>query len=349
MKTKYGSCFTVLNVLNNLRFKHVALGVVSLLAAQKMTAQNEPPLAGGPAAAPPQSSPALGETAPKAALEMPAPKLQAPNPTKNEVSVSGDFLLAQGTISLPLGYSLKQALGGVTGFQPGAFSVPRDSQYYGGTISYSYGQAWYLDISYAQGESSGTQSIETGFLGNLQSNFNIQDEWYQAYIRYTFPSLRGKRLSAYMRGGVSYVTATLTDNASSPALGRYTQNDSTTDIMGNLGFGAAYSVYTSSRWRMGIQLEVEGFYGERNQDSLETLSADVGLKFANANIDNTLYGGIVRATYRVEYRLGKSGLFKVFGDVGVQVRYEMVDYPGGGSQDEMLWGPYVRLGVRYAF
>jgi hypothetical protein len=299
-------------------------------------------------------APQTGQTDQQAGenIVMPLPQLRPTHSgTKNEVSVSGDFLLGQGTVTLPLGYSLIQSLGGIAGFHASAFSVPRNSVYYGGTIAYSYGQAWYLDISYARGQSSGTQSIDTGFLGQLHSTFRIEDEIYQAYIRYTFPSLRGKRLSAYLRGGFSYVTANLNDDATSPAIGRYTQVDATSDVLGNLGFGMAYSLYRSpsNNWRLGLQVEGEGFYGNRSQQTLETLSADVGLKFTPANIQNSLYGGIFQATLRLEYSMGHTGLFKAFGDVGAELKYQLIDYPGAGSQNEMLWGPYARIGIRYDF
>ncbi|MDR3457077.1 MAG: autotransporter outer membrane beta-barrel domain-containing protein [Verrucomicrobiae bacterium] len=328
---------------NPLVFPSVLLLVFFSGAATKLVAQNQD----APPVKPDSTTPATDALNDN--IVMPPPVLQAPKSTKNEISASGDFLLGQGTVTLPLGYSLKQSLGGIGGFPASAFSVPRNSTYFGGTVAYSYGQAWYFDLSYAQGQSSGSQSIDTGFLGQLHSNFQIQDEIYQAYIRYTFPKLRGKRLSAYVRAGVSYVTTDLKDDATSPAIGRYTQRDTTTDILGNLGFGVAYSLYKSGAWRFGLQAEGEGFYGTRTQTSLETLSADTGLNFVSANINNSLYGGIFQATFRAEYSIGHSGLFKVFGDFGAQIKYTLIEYPGAGSSTETLWGPYVRLGLRYNF
>ena len=53
---------------------------------------------------------------------------------------------------------------------------------------------------------------------------------------------------------------------------------------------------------------------------------------------------------RLDYRLGRSGLFKVFGEVGAEGRYTMISYPeGAGTKDELLWGPYAKLGIRYSF
>ena len=300
-----------------------------------------------PSAAP--ASPAPGAVAPGAYSAAP-PMLRAPKSTKHEISVSGDLTMGQGQVTLPLGYSLKETLGSAGVSVPvSAFTADRSSIYYGGTVSYSYGQAWYIDLSFAHGESSGNQSIDTGALGSMDSDFKITDDWLQAYVRYTFPGLRGKRLSAYLRAGGTYVQADLKDDASSPAVGRYTQTDKTKDLLGNVGFGLGYSLYTTRRARFGIQFEGEGFFGNRTQDSLEFLSADEGLEFKSANISNTLYGGIGRATFRFEYRLGASGLFKIFADGGGQMRYTLVNYPDAGSSTELLWGPYIKLGVRYAF
>jgi hypothetical protein len=350
MRTKNGVCF-VSDFPRTSRLKIVQVVVMSLLATLKLMAQNQnppPPPADASAgtldhASPPQQAVALSSDA----LTMPPPLLQAPKPTKNEVSVSGDVMLGQGTVTLPVGYSLQKSLVDVP-TPLGAFSVPRNSTYYGGTISYSYGQAWYLDISFAQGQSSGNQSIDTGWLGPLNSNFSISDTLYQAYVKYTFPRLRGKRFSAYLRGGASYVTAEIKDDATSPA-GRYTQKDTTQDMLANLGFGLGYSLYSTRHLRFGLQFEGEGFYGMRSQQTLENLSADQGLDFVSANIDNSLYGGIGRVTMRLEYRLGQSGLFKIFGEVGAEGRYTMITYPGASAPNELLWGPYAKLGIRYAF
>jgi len=277
------------------------------------------------------------------------PVLRPPKSTKHEVSVSGDLTIGQGQVTLPLGYSLRETLGGLATVPVSAFSADRSSIYFGGTVSYSYGQAWYIDLSFAHGESSGQQSIDTAWLGPMDSEFKITDDWLQAYVRYTFPGLRGKRLSAYLRGGGSFVQADLKDDASSPAFGRYSQTDKTQDLLGNVGFGLGYSLYSTRRARLGLQFEGEGFFGVRTQDSLEFLSADYGLDFKTAKIDNTLYGGIGRITVRYEYRLGRSGLFKIFADGGGQMRYTLVSYPDAGSSTELLWGPYVKVGVRYAF
>lgn len=276
----------------------------------------------------------------------PPPMLAAPKSTKNEVSASGDFMFGQGQVSLPLGYSLNKAEGGGVTSEQGAFTVPRNSTYYGGTLSYSYGQAWFIDASIAHGNSSGTQSIPTGFLGDINSSFSIDDTWYQLYLKYTFPQLRGKRFSAYLRGGVSYVSATLNDN--SP--GEYTQKDNTQDYLGNVGVGLAYSLYTTHKLRIDLQGEIEGFGGVRYQQSLETLPGQ-GRVGVTADINNTLYGGVGIATIHGEYRMGKSGLFKIFGDVGFEGRYDIVNYSDSANSapNEYLWGPYLKLGLRYDF
>ena len=282
----------------------------------------------------------------------PPPMLQPPKSTKNEISASGDIMFGQGRVSLPLGYSLNKSEGSIVSSQQGAFTVPRNSFYYGGTISYSYGQAWYIDFSIAQGHSSGSQTIPTGFLGNLDSNFSIDDTWYQLYLKYTFPQLRGKRFSAYLRAGGSLITSTLNDNGTQPGGSRYTQNDKTTDYLGNVGFGLAYSLFTTHRLRVDLQGEAEGFYGDRSQKSLETLTGTViSSGFQSASLNNTLYGGIGRATVRGEYRMGKSGLFKIFGEAGIEGRYDVVSYSNSksSSPNEYLWGPYVKAGLRYAF
>lgn len=289
-------------------------------------------------------------------LGAPVPTMRAPKATKHEISVSGDIFLGQGNVTLPLLYSLSQVPGIGATLNPTAADTDRTSTYYGATLSYSFGQAWYFDLAYARGDSSGTVDIDFGSVGGaapLPSSFSIKDDWYQAYVKYTFPALRGKRLSAYLRAGVSFVQADLTAQTLIPALGLYNQTDHTTDVLGNFGFGVGYRLYSTKRFRLGLQVEGEGFYGTRSQDSLETLDQSVyGLPlsaYTSAGINNTLYGGIGRATVHMEYRLGQAGLMKLFLDGGLQGKFTQIEYPGAGSFNEILWGPYGKLGFSYSF
>src|ERR1035441_5595548 len=167
-----------------------------------------------PGREPPVSAPSQKVATPATPAQQPAPppasEVSSDVPampktlktTKHEVSVSGDFLYGQGKVTMPFNFSLAASGLDVT---REVGTPTRNSTYYGGTVSYSYGQAWFVDLSYVQGSSSGNANVPLGSGFNLPSSFSIKDEWYQAYIRYTFPGLRGKLLSAYLRGGVSYV------------------------------------------------------------------------------------------------------------------------------------------------
>jgi hypothetical protein len=321
--------------------------------AQQAPAYQEAPKS-EPASPASQPAPVAASAASAAAtapadMSIPAtPSLKAPKVAKNEVSVSGDFLYGTGTVTVPLGYSVAKTLtlGNLASIQPTATSVSRNSDYLGGTISYSYLHAWFIDLSYEHGTSSGNVPIKAGFLGDVNSSFTINDEWYQAYLRYAFPALRGKRLSAYLRAGASFVKADLNVNAQDV----YRQTDSTTDILGNAGFGVGYSLYASRRFILSLQVEGEGFVGERSQKSKEILSADAGLTPVGASINNNLYGGIGRGTIHFEYRLGQANRFRVFADAGAQAKFTEITYPSGaGTFNELLWGPYAKLGLRYSF
>lgn len=300
---------------------------------------------------PTTSNPAPAQTVqnptPPSSMYDTTPALRPARPAKNEVSASGDFFLGQGTVSVPFGFSIAHTLGSGANVHPVVEPASRTSVYFGGTLSYSYGQAWYLDFSYLQGQQTGPTEVTVPFTvnGPLRTKFNISDDWYQIYARYTFPSLRGKPFSAYLRAGFTYVSADLT--ASGINIG-YHQTDNTSDYLGKVGFGVAYNIVNSRRFRVYLQAEGEGFGGTRTQDSLETLAADTG-KPQSATINNTVFGGIGRGTGRLEYRMGRSGLFKIFLDGGIQGQFSEVSYPSTGSQSENLWGPYVKIGARYSF
>lgn len=282
-----------------------------------------------------------------------APELtgQMPKATPHEVSVSGDFSLGQGEVTLPVGYSLRKSLGGFSGSEVpvSASSASRDSQYYGGTISYTYKQTWAADFSYSQGDSSGNIKIDTDGLGDFQTKFSIKDQWYQAYVRYAFPQFAGKKFRAYLRAGVTYVQAELRAEANIPAVGIYTQKDTTEDILGNLGFGVSYQLFRSGNFRVVLQGEGEGFFGFRTQDSLETLQKTELGGFQEETIDNTLYGGIGRGTVRFQYDFGQTGALKAFAEGGAQVKYTIIEYDDTDAPPELLWGPYVKVGIRYQF
>ena len=161
-------------------------------------------------------------------------ELERPRAARHEISVSGDYLFGQGTVTLPVGFSLEKSLGGLGGgIKPLVAKPDRESQYYGGTVSYSFGHRWYLDLSYAHGESAGRQNIDLGLSPRNpfphDVDFSIDDDWYQAYVKYAFRSRRvwGKPLSAYLRAGASYVKADLFAGSVIPPLGLYVHDDKT--------------------------------------------------------------------------------------------------------------------------
>ena len=271
---------------------------------------------------------------------------------KNELGVSADFMMADGKVTLPFGYSLAKSAGPNSGLSGSAVSANRSTEYYGATVSYSYGRSWYLDLSYEHGVSSGSQSLAIqNTIANLNTDFNYTDDWYQLYLRYQLPQLlHNPRFKAYVRVGASIVSANLTarDTQYTPSL--YNQKDDTTDILGNFGLGLKYSLYSTLRFKLGLQGEAEAFYGVRNQTSTESFSLDYGQVPQSASINNDLYGFIGRATVHAEWLTGHTGRFKVFSDFGVQYKTATVSYPGGTkAPDEYIFGPYVKLGVSYVF
>jgi hypothetical protein len=257
-------------------------------------------------------------------------------------------------VTFPEFFSLRNS-GFALGGSPAVGIADRKSDYFGTTISYSFGQAWYLDLSYARGDSSASGPVVLLIVIsapplNLATTFSINDDWYQAYVRYTFPALRFTRLSAYLRAGVSFVQADLHAISTSPSR-FYEQTDQTEDILGNVGFGVVYFVHRGNRAKLGLLLEGEGFYGHRSQDSREDLHNFDPYPIVNAEIDNELYGGLGRSTLRFEYALGRRGVFKLSADAGMEVKYTQIQYSdfGIGTRDELLWGPYAKIGLKYSF
>lgn len=278
-------------------------------------------------------------------------------PRRNEISVSGDFLYGQGHVTMPFFFSLREAPG-YGNLQPFVANPPRHSDYYGATLSYSRGPSWSLEASYAHGTSSGNVDIQGNIFDLTTTAFSIDDDDYQLFIKYVPKWLLTTPYFGYLRAGASYVDATLKDSAVfPPPINSYNQTDQTTDILGNLGFGFGYYIHKGDIFRLALQVEGEGFYGHRSQDSQENVTAPPPAATApSVSLGNDLYGGIGRGTVRFQWALaeGKYGLLKVYSDIGVEAKYTIINYSAsanfaGGSYDELLWGPYVKVGLRFDF
>jgi len=288
-------------------------------------------------------------------LTLPGLPIQQPTVYKNELSASADLMYGIGTITVPVGYGLHSQSSGPANFKESAVSADRSTIYYGGTLSYSYGRSWYLDISGEDGRSTGSTGITIpGLAGSIPASFNVDDTWYQVYLRYNFQNfLAGTRFRAYLRGGVSLVKATLTtvNNGFSAQYAEpgdfYTEHDDTLDELANAGFGLTYSLYSTVRLKVGLQLEGEGFGGDRQQNITESFVPSQ--LTGSTTIDDTVYGAIGRLTLHADYRLGQSGRWKMTGDLGMMTKNSWVSYPGFGTKDETLYGPYAKVGASFVF
>lgn len=272
-----------------------------------------------------------------------------PGGMQHEVAVSGDILFGFGHATVPFNYAFaKDPVMSAAGVRPQVGSLSRESVYYGTTVSYAYRQTWHVDFSYAHGDSSRDVDVPMGPGLEVPADFDIEDDWLQLGLRYAIPGLSGPRWSTYVRAGVSYVTADLSTASTGVAAGLYRQNDDTEDIFGSLGIGAALNLINGQRAKLGLRLDAEGFYGSRSHDITEELPGS-GQSYPSADIDTTLYGGFGCATVRFDYAFGRLGRLKAFVDGGVQLRYTEVDYDDEGTSDEVLWGPFVKVGFRYQF
>jgi len=284
------------------------------------------------------------------------PSLKEVRGMTHQILFSGDYFLGQGDVTLPLGFSLASLLKaeGFVNANASVASPKRSSDYLGATLSYSYGQTWYVDLQYAQGKSSGKVNVDLGLESKPASDFEIKDTTYQLYVRYAPRKWKKGRFSTYLRAGFTYVDTEMTDTTTFPLLGFYREDVDSTDLLGNLGFGVRYKMLTLGAFRLSLQGEGEAFAGVRSQDITESLPQSFPDN-KSTKIDNFLYGGLGRGTLRGEYWLGRSESFRLFVDAGFQAKFTQINYPdadtggGGGSFSELLWGPYVKLGLSYSF
>jgi hypothetical protein len=286
-------------------------------------------------------------TAPATAQTNATKKAEVQKAVRHEVSVSADYLYGLGHVGVPFNFTGVLPLNVV----PAEVLKPeRKSSFFGGSLSYSVSQAWYVDASYAQGNSSGQLLLP---VLDEAAQYTVDETTFQGYVRYNFPGLRGKRFGAYMRLGVTYSQADLlVDSIALADTGAgYSQQDKTQDLLGNLGFGLGYTLFTGPRARLALQLEAEAFAGQRTQKLNEQMFSGPGLlpNDEAATVDNLLVGGIGRFTLRYQHRFGETGRLRAFADIGVQGKYTTINYKDLGSSNELLWGPYTRIGFGYSF
>ena len=103
--------------------------------------------------------------------------IEPPPVTKHEIAVSGDYLHGFGDVTFPFGFALADN-NQIADSSRRVTNPERDSDYFGVTVSYSYGQAWYLDLSYAHGDSTGDYKPPS-FYGIGSTTFTIDDDSYR--------------------------------------------------------------------------------------------------------------------------------------------------------------------------
>lgn len=288
-------------------------------------------------------------------------------PRLRNVSVYADYLQGYGHINLPVGYSLDGAAIGRTVASP-----ERQSTYYGGSISWQAFEGIGFDVAYSQGTSSGNFTFKPEANGRwpqaaISSTFTLDDTWLQTYVRYKLRPIFGRNIGVYLRGGVTYMDASY-EGVSNPFQSFYRNVGTIRDITGNLGFGIDYGFRPVKGIRPVIVFEGEGFGGIRSREFSEQT-----LPISGSNsMDNMVFGGLGRLLVRAEYRFGKNERWRAMIEGGVQARMMFESYgvpdkplfddrnspnrvqiPGSafesGTKSDILWGPYVRAGIRYAF
>ncbi len=283
---------------------------------------------------------------PSAVSPLAMPQQKARN---NELAIMAAYFQAQGNVVLPFGFSLSKLplVAAYVGNISQTILPARDSKYFGASFTHAFNKHSFADLSYSHGSSSGSGGIPQNIL-NVGSTFKITDNWFQAYYRYIPKYFDGKRFIAYGRVGATFVLSDFAerDNVNGSF---YQQKDTTHDILGNLGYGLSYQLpFSTAHHKFQLQQEGEGFFGYRSQKSQESIAQN-NLFGPSASVNNTLFGGLGRLTLRYQYYLGNSGRIKLVADGGIQVQYTLIHYSSFGTPTELLWGPYIRAGVRYSF
>jgi len=284
----------------------------------------------------------------------------------HEIGVSGDFLYGNGYVQLPIGEALFRGTELVDGIGVGKFTTAdrKSALYYGGTLSGSIGKTWYLDVSYSRGTTEGSlQDLNVFGLPSsfIKSDYKLSDQYYQMYGKYAFPQFSGTRFAAYLRLGATYSENSASVSYSVGQISGGFESISN-DYLGNIGLGGEYYVYRGDSFKVTTVIEGEGFGGLRTSSIQEKI--DLGVSYSAAmDQDSLVYGGLGRGVLRLVKTLGQEGRWKLNFDVGFQGKYLINEYDsmangiqrgtGNSRQNvhgtELLWGPYGRVGLSYAF
>ena len=284
-------------------------------------------------------------------------------PRLRNVTVYGDYLQGLGHLTLPVGFALDGAAIGRSVAAP-----DRESTYAGGSVSWQAFEGIGFDVAYTQGTSSGNFTFKPEAGGRwpqaaISSSFTLEDTWLQAYMRYKVRPIFGRRVGVYLRGGVTYMDASY-EGISEPSQAFYRNIGSIQDITGNIGFGVDYAFRPIKGIRPAIVFEGEGFGGLRSREFSEETLAISGKN----SMDNMVFGGLARMLVRAEYRFGKGERWRAMLEGGIQGRVTLESYSTpdrtlideqniaipssafeSGTKSDLLWGPYVRAGLRYSF
>jgi hypothetical protein len=314
----------------------------------------------------------LAQDAPAAAdattefFDLEIPDLPEPvRDRRHRVAASADYLFGFGHVDLPRGWSYLTVEPTIPDF--GGFEKSdRESDYVGATVSYAWNNRIFVEGSYIKGRTSGTESLEWLVpSSDAEASYRLDDEWYQIHLRLLL-SRPEARLSTFIRLGVSYVESD--SRAANLAFldvlknELYERFESSTDLLGGIGFGFAYELYATRSVSLRAQLEGEGFYGKRDQSLRERLRDQQGRNVTLPEAD--IYGGQARLTVRLDLLpVRRLDALRGYVDVGVQSRYTELRYPAATipaisgesvrfekhSANELLWGPYVKVGLNYSF
>ncbi len=292
---------------------------------------------------------------------------------------AADLLIGKGYVSVPLGQALRQQGNGRF-----TLADRNSALYAGGQISLELtdvGKAerdYFIDASLIQGSSEGTfrdTSAYGSFLNTPTSNqYRLSETFQNAYLRTRIARDPGDSAvptwQIQARLGMNYVEGKLEGSLGlANSVVRSTQK--TQDLLGNIGLEVDFSLRKllpeGIRERtkdFKVVVDGEVFAGARDTYFTEELSrADsLGGTTPPRDIDvaSFVYGGIGRATLRYVMTLSDrdTSTWYLTADLGLQSRYllnewdSLRDRDSGPDQprlnvraDELLWGPYFRLGI----
>lgn len=227
----------------------------------------------------------------------------------------------------------------------------RDSDLYGGTLSYGFTSQLFVDLSYWSGDGGFIYRSDPDGLPSLYALSDVQrdEDWLELRFRYTPEWGLARAVQVYIAGGLSYLqsdydtyTTLYTSSNNQPVAGneniRAAYGD-TANLFANIGLGVG-SIKDFGAVSLGFKAEATVLAGQfdRNDTVFD------GTNAISSGDDQTIWGAVLRGSGFVLIPLDQAGRNGLMIEAGLRFYHWELD-----PESQSVWGPFLKAGYAVKF